>query len=200
MNTNDNAFTQQGRITSLFGVLLPPKKKIKDVRYITIRFVVTGVIPSKKNRQRARSNFWAIKASLNKMKSFIHPSAVAKIVEERLKLYIQSAPEHQKWLESTKPIVTAQAAEWALKYRDYGLVFPLSNISVKVYHYWADNRKRDLSNKFETLADMLVACGIIEDDSWQVMNQISSEGNGYSGQINEHITTIDLTARFSLDQ
>lgn len=195
VNVEDKAFTQRGRITSIHGVMLPPKKKRIDTKYLTLRFVVVGTIPSKKNRQRARSNFWAVRIGINKIKTPMIPAVITRQIDSRLKLYIQTAPEHQEWVKTTIPLVEAQRDFWQAKYAPFGVVFPLNDVSVKVYHYWADKRERDLSNKFETISDMLVAAKVIWDDSWQVMNCISSEGENYSGQIKDHITVIDVSVR-----
>jgi len=197
MNKEFKAFIQEGRITSLFGTNIPPKKKRVDTNYITIVFLINGVIPSKKNRQRARSNFWAIKSWLNKIKTPVMGYDISKQIEDRLKLYIQGSSEHKIWFDNTKKVILEQAAYWSSKYEKYKVIYPLTDVSMKVYHYWADNRKRDLSNKFETIADLLVNAGIIADDSWQVMDSISSDGAEYSGQILDHITLVSVTIRLT---
>ena len=197
MNIDTKRFTQEGRITSISGVLLPPKKTRVSTDYLTLQFVLTGIIPSKKNRQRARSNWWAVYKQLSKMVDRITPAGMLKEVNDRVKLYIQSSKKHEEWLKASIPIITDQQHVWQKKYAKYGLVFPLTDVSVKVYHYWSDDRKRDLSNKFDTIADMLVDAQVIADDSWQVMDTISSEGNNYAGQILDHITTISVTVRMN---
>ncbi len=50
---------------------------------------------------------------------------------------------------------------------------PISDIkSLEVHIYAPDKRKSDLSNKFESIADLLVDNGIIEDDNWSIVNDI----------------------------
>lgn len=50
---------------------------------------------------------------------------------------------------------------------------PMSEIkSLEVHIYAPDKRKSDLSNKFESIADLLVDNGIIEDDNWNIVNDI----------------------------
>lgn len=43
-----------------------------------------------------------------------------------------------------------------------------------------DNRRRDLSNMFESVADLLVDAGIIEDDCWQKIPHIEILAKGVS--------------------
>lgn len=41
-----------------------------------------------------------------------------------------------------------------------------------IYCFYApDNRKSDLSNKLESVNDLLVDCGILEDDNWFVLSE-----------------------------
>jgi hypothetical protein len=53
--------------------------------------------------------------------------------------------------------------------------------------------ERDLTNKFDSISDLLVSAGIIENDSWQVLGKIHSEGNNYHGEILQTITRVDIT-------
>jgi membrane-bound lytic murein transglycosylase B len=67
---------------------------------------------------------------------------------------------------------------------------------VKIYHYWKDDRERDLTNKFDSVNDLLVAAGIVKNDNWQVIKKIHSEGESYKGQITKAITRIDVTQSY----
>jgi len=178
----------------LFGVLLPPKKKPIAFQCVTLRFVLTGIVPSKKNRTRAGSNLFALIGRARKKRTGANATA---FIKENMKLFIRSAPEHIEWAKVSKPIVLQQAAAWSEKYHKHGIMFPLNAVSMKIYHYWADNAKRDNSNKADTIADLLVDAGILSDDSWQVLNPCNSESGNYHGQILDHITTIDLTVRLT---
>ena len=44
--------------------------------------------------------------------------------------------------------------------------------------YPSTKRKSDLSNKFESVADLLVDAGIIEDDNWWVMPEVNLKFGG----------------------
>jgi hypothetical protein len=183
-------FTPRGRITSLFGVQLPPKKHRIVGKYLTIRFVLTGTIPSKKNRQRAASNYPILRGMLAKL-----PSAAACVAKlnQSLRIFIKRSKEFEDWQNKAKDIIGEQAAHWSAKYERYGLIYPIERASMKIYHYWADDRTRDNSGKLDSIQDMLVEAGIISDDTWQVLHTVESAAEGYFGEILEHITTVDIT-------
>jgi len=44
--------------------------------------------------------------------------------------------------------------------------------SISIRFIFPDNRKADLTNKAESIMDLLVDCGVIEDDSWQHVPKI----------------------------
>jgi crossover junction endodeoxyribonuclease RusA len=44
--------------------------------------------------------------------------------------------------------------------------------------YMPDNRKTDLTNKAESIMDLLVDCKIIDDDCWQVIPRIMLDARG----------------------
>lgn len=185
-------FTQGGRITSLHGILLPPKKKLVVKKYVTVRFVLVGTIPSKKNMIWADSNF-----------NLLSVPATAKTIpeykawlKENLNVFIRNSKKYKDWVEEQSPVILKQAAKEAARYKDHGLIFPLTNTSVKVYHYWADNQARDNSNKYDSIIDLLVACKILQDDRWQNVTENASASECYHGEILDHITTIDITQRF----
>lgn len=184
---------QAGRITSLHGVLLPPKKKFTGLQYRTLRFVLVGTIPSKKNMLWADSNFNLL---LRKAYSFKIVVDAIGWLKDHLKIYMRNSKKYTDWLEDNKQVIHIQANKEISKYETAGLSwrsYPLPLVSIKVYHYWKDDIARDNSNKYDTIIDLFVSCGLIADDCWQVVRKNESEAECYHGQINDHITTIDLT-------
>jgi hypothetical protein len=185
-------YIHRGRITSLHGFTLPPKKMRVVNRYITIRFAIGGTIPSKKNMIWADSNFNLLKKRLYSFK------AVKDCIDwlsNNIKIFIRNSKKYTDWVEENKPLLIEQAVKEKERYSRFGIEYPLSNVSVKVYHYWADNMGRDNSNKYDTIIDLFVACGIITDDCWQVVQENGSKADCYHGEILDHITTIDVTVR-----
>ena len=186
----EQEFLQVGRITSLHGVLIPPKKKLVVKNYRTLRFVIEGTIPSKKNMIWADSN---INVLLRKLHSYKVVTEAVAWLKDNLKVYIRNSKKYTDWLEAAKPKIIEQAAKGIAKYQPEGMVYPLSLVSIKVYHYWKDNIERDNSNKYDTIIDLFVSCGVLTDDCWQVVRKNESEAQWYEGQILDHITTIDIT-------
>jgi Holliday junction resolvase RusA-like endonuclease len=89
-----------------------------------------------------------------------------------------------------------QSRYWEEKFRKYGFQYPLDNVTIKVYHYWKDDIERDLTNKLDSITDLLVDAGIIKNDSWQILKRIHSEGESYKNQIVQAITRIDVTQSY----
>jgi Holliday junction resolvase RusA-like endonuclease len=55
---------------------------------------------------------------------------------------------------------------------------PITACKVSMMMYAPDRRKSDLSNKFESVADLLVDNGWLEDDNWTVMGEVSLKFGG----------------------
>lgn len=194
MPTN-RPFTRTHRITSLHGITLPRKKKVVADRYITFRFVILGAVPSKKNMIWADSNLNMI---LKKLYSFATVKLCIDWLRSGLKVFIRNSKKYKDWMEEQKIEVLKQAVIEMKRYKKYDLVYPLTDVSVSVYHYWEDNQERDLTNKLDTLNDLFVSCGIIQNDNWQVIGKIESDCECYRGEILQQITTIDITKKIWL--
>lgn len=184
---------QSGRITSLFGTYLPPKRKQEATGHLTISFKLLGTVPSKKNLIWAASNLFFVLKSMARCKTVLD---AIDYVKNNLKVFIQNNKKYTEWVGEQTPIVQEQAMFWYEKFKSQGLRLPLDNVSVKVYHYWRDEMDRDLTNKLDSLTDLLVTAGVVRDDSWKVMKRIHSEGECYKDQIVEAITRIDITQSF----
>ena len=48
-----------------------------------------------------------------------------------------------------------------------------SPIGILIAFYMPDNRRCDLTNKAESIMDLLVDCDILEDDCWQCVNLVA---------------------------
>jgi len=65
---------------------------------------------------------------------------------------------------------------WELK--KYRVKTPIKKCKMKVQIAFPDNRRSDLSNKFESLADLLVDAKILEDDDHKLLTGISVDSLG----------------------
>lgn len=48
----------------------------------------------------------------------------------------------------------------------------INSTKLTVTFFAGDNRKFDLSNKFESIADLLVDNGLLKDDNWEYLNDV----------------------------
>jgi hypothetical protein len=184
-------------IQTSHGIHLPPRKKKNRPKSITLRFVITGTIPSKKNRQIPAINW---KRLLKQILHLIY-SKKYNVVADDLKAifkdnkpYIRQSEKFREWHEKAKLIIVEQAAKLHGSYSKFNLEYPISEASIKIYHYWKDNVVRDNSNKSETIHDLFKDTNIITDDCWQALSPIAADAGLYAGEITDHITVIDLTA------
>lgn len=75
--------------------------------------------------------------------------------------FLISSDQHNEWHKQAKEQLSHLSNE--------GINFP---ISVSYRFYMPDNRKCDLSNKIESINDLLVDINFIEDDNWKILKEI----------------------------
>lgn len=77
--------------------------------------------------------------------------------------FIASSSEHQRWHKAAVILMTYQRS------RITGVRFPIPRCArVIALLYYENHRRRDSSNTFESIMDLLVDAGILEDDSWAI--------------------------------
>lgn len=81
-------------------------------------------------------------------------------------------PAYTKWSKEAANQVIDQ------KIREIGQHFPIAPQTVRFMLFAPDARKGDLSNKWESVADLLVDCGVFEDDNWEILNDIVLQFGG----------------------
>lgn len=187
---------------SKFGVYIPPWPKEKPAKCVTLEFVLTGLIPSKKNRQRATFNYqWVITQVYDFFKTKNNNDITVGVVRKFIISLVRSIkpwiykPQHLvDWENSAIEQLHFQSAFWRSAFAAHGLSYPITRCSVSIRHYWKDEYKRDNSNKEQTIHDILVQGGIIADDNFKCLFKNVSEAKMFLGEINEHITLIHVTA------
>ncbi len=189
----DPKYTYHKRIHSLFGVILPPKKKKIYNGFLTLRFLLTGTLPSKKNQWIAANNFKQLAASADKTKSV---TEVLAYISENLKAYIRPNNNYIAFEKRTILLLVDQAAYYQKKFARFGLSYPIDTATSSIYFYWSDNKGRDSTNKAETIHDLLVDSGILSNDSWQKLTPIQLDGEDYNGEILENIICIDICVKY----
>lgn len=185
-----------------FNVIIPPWRQNRRGHPITLEFVLTGKIPSKKNRQRASFNYsWAI----GQVRSFFKkqtpgtltlPATLKFVVSliRSIKPFIYKPIEIVEWEKQAIELLIQQVHYWRKVYAAQGLAFPITLCSISIKHYWADEYQRDNSNREQTIHDILITAGIISDDNYKCLYKIESEADCFKDEILDHITTINLTA------
>lgn len=177
-------FTHKGRVQRLHGVWIPLKQIPKPKRYLTLRFCITGIIPSKKNDFYSENNYRMI------AKKAFESDNPQQYLRDNIKSWIRGSERYRVWCEDIAPVIHQQSAFWMDK---YGIEYPLANVSIKCTYYFADNTMLDLINKDESVFDMLVKKGIILDDNYGVLHKTASEGYCCKGEIVENICVVDVT-------
>jgi hypothetical protein len=88
------------------------------------------------------------------------------------KLVIPSK-EYAAWhKEQSKALIETKA------YFCRGPQFPLKEATIEMIITFPDNRKADLTNKAESIMDLLVDNGILEDDNHKVCRRVVMESGG----------------------
>lgn len=185
--SKNNEVTLKGRVQRLHGIWIPLKKVPKPKKYLTLRYCITGIIPSKKNDFYSENNYRMISG-----KAFASENP-RQYLKDNIKSWIRGSQKYKDWVEIVKPTIYSQNEFWAKKYNLADGSFPLNNVSIKCTYYFADNTQLDLINKDESVFDMLVKLGIILDDNYGVLYKTCSEGYCCKGEINENICVVDIT-------
>ena len=77
--------------------------------------------------------------------------------------FIMASSEHQKWHKAAAILLGQQRS------RVTGVRFPIPRCAqVIALLYYEDRRRRDSSNTFESIMDLLVDAGILVDDCWAI--------------------------------
>ena len=192
---------QAKRHKTYFGVPIPGFKEEKlGAGAVTIRFVITGKVPSKKNnqqaitvRKKARQHLKDLQAS-GKPLTWAEAHKVVKMCYAKMR----ANTEYQAFLKKVKPVLQEQSAYYAERLRDRGLVFPIPKASMSLQFYFNNRYVTDTVNKQQTVQDLLIDAGIIVDDDYSRLNPIHSASACYVDELIHNIAFIQLT--FRLDE
>ena len=186
------------RFQTYFGVPIPPFKEDKlGAGSITIRFIITGKIPSKKNNQmsvsvRKYARDWAKKQqSLGKPASWQDVNKAISMCKSK----VRPNKEYKSWVDKTIPIIHKQSAFWAERLVSKGLIFPLDKATLSLRLYFKDRYITDTVNKQQSIQDLLVDAGIISNDDYKTLNPIHSSSASYYEEITKDIAFISLSFR-----
>lgn len=186
----------KSKIFTYFGVPIPPWKEEKlGSGGLTIFFVLTGKVPSKKNKQQSVTvRKFARKWALDQQKTGrpatwndVHKS-IGMVTSK-----MRGNVEYLKFLEKVKPILFEQCAYWSERLYAKGLVFPIKKATATLKFHFKDRYVTDTVNKQQTIQDVLKHCGIIVDDDYRTLNPIHSASACYYEEITKDISFFSLS-------
>lgn len=186
----------QKRYQTWFGVPIPPFKEEKfGANSTTIRFVLTGKMPSKKNNQQAvtvrqPTRKWAIEMEKQ------GKAATWKDVHKAINMVsskMRGNAEYNEFVKKCKPILQEQMKWWSTSLKDKGLVFPISKATMTLKLHFKNKYVTDTVNKQQSIQDVLVDCGIIANDDYRSLNPIIGKSACYYEEIIYDIAFISLT-------
>lgn len=79
--------------------------------------------------------------------------------------FVVSSKEHKEWHHEALWIIHSQKKNLGIE-----------QCEVSIFFRFPDKRKTDLSNKAESVMDLLVDAGVLTDDSWHVVNPLRLYG------------------------
>lgn len=183
------------RIFTYFGVHIPPWKEEKlGSESTTIRFVLTGKIPSKKNNQQAiavrkYARHWANEQAKLRQPTWADVHKAIGMVFGKMR----GNKDYKDFLDKVRPILQEQSAFWAKSLAHKGLVFPLKKSTLSLRLYFKDRYVTDTVNKQQTIQDVLQDCCIIANDDYKSLNPIHSASASYYEEVINDIASITLT-------
>lgn len=188
------------RFQTWFGVPIPPfKKQVYGSSSTTIRFVIQGNVPSKKNNQQSVTVrkiarvFAQTQQRSGKQPTWNDVHKAINTVSSKMR----GNAKYNDFLKATKPVIREQMAFWSERLQSKGLIFPLTHATMSIRLYFKGRYITDTVNKQQTIQDLLVECGVIANDDYKTLNPITGESACYFEEIAKDITFISITTNLS---
>lgn len=184
------------RFQTYFGVYIPPFKEEKlGAGSITIRFIIAGKVPSKKNNTMAVAVRRDAKAFLFDIYRKNNVVTLKDALQSVNMVYakVRGNKEYAEFVKKCKPVIQQQASEWSKRLADKGLIFPLTKSSMSLRLYFKDRYVTDTVNKQQTIQDLLIESGVIANDDYKSLNPIHSASACYYEELIHNIAFISLS-------
>jgi hypothetical protein len=191
------------RFQTYFGVPIPPFKEEKlGAGSVTIRFVITGKVPSKKNSQqsvaiRKKARDW-LKEQKAKKGNITYDDAQKAIGMTYSKM--RGNAEYREFILKAKPVIIEQAAWWKNRLEKKGLIFPLYKAALSLRFYFNNRYITDTVNKQQTIQDLLVESEIIADDDYDTLNPIYAASACYVDELIHSIAFISISFKLKANE
>ncbi|MBP8994463.1 MAG: hypothetical protein KBG30_11740 [Bacteroidales bacterium] len=183
------------RFQTYFGVPIPPQRRKKlGAGTTTIRFVVTGNIPAKKNQQQAvairkPARDWANKQSKLRQPTWADVHKAISMCSSKMR----GNAKYHEFVKYNKPKLISQMQVWSERLSAKGLTFPLPSATFSVRFCWKDRYIRDTINAEQSILDLLVESGVIMDDNYFRLNPRYSESECHLDEVIYNIAFISLS-------
>lgn len=182
------------RSLSYHGIPIPPWRDRKiGAGPCTLRFVIKGYVPSKKNNQQAICRRKEAKAFLNDIKSGTITKDQAFQAIKLVTAKMRGNSRYIKFLDDQKPAIDLQRQYWLERFESKGLIFPISKAVLNIRFYFAQKYRQDSVNKQQSVQDLLKDCHIIFDDDYTCINPITADADCFAGDITENLVVVSLT-------
>lgn len=183
------------RFQTYFGIPIPPFKEEKlGAGSTTIRFILTGNTPSKKNNEQAvtvrrHARKWAYEQAKLRQPTWEDVHQAISMCKSKMR----PNAAYLEYLEKVRPILHEQSSFWANRLRHKGLIFPLKKSTLTLRMYFKGQYITDTVNKQQTIQDLLKECSIISDDDYRSLNPINSASACYFEELIYDIAFISLS-------
>ncbi len=185
------------RFLTYFKVPIPPwKEKKLGAGSTTIRFVITGRVPSKKNNMQSVAVRREARNYLNELPpGKMVTKQQAGIAIGKVHSKIRPNDDYNEFVAKQLPIIQKQMEEWSGRLQYKGLVFPIPYAALSLRFYMKQKHLSDTVNRQQTIQDLLIACRVVANDDYRTLNPIQSASACYFGEVFESITVISLSFR-----
>jgi hypothetical protein len=186
------------RIQRICGIRVPIFNEPKiGTGAITIRFVLEGLLISKKNNESAIPDARWASSYLGMV--FKEKGAIslqdAKDALGMVKVRFVGNPKYRACKKTFIPVIKAQMEQWEPLLAEYGFKFPLQEAVLNVKLAFKDKYRTDTINKMQTIHDLLVESGAITDDDYTVLNPVRGYSKLFDKRLTENVALISLTLK-----
>lgn len=186
------------RVQRICGIRVPIFDEPKlGTGAVTIRFVLEGLLISKKNNESAIPDPRWAKIHLERVykeKGSLSMQDALDAVRQ-VKVRFVGNPKYRACKKRFIPVIQEQMEQWKPLLAEYGVKFPLQEAVLNVKLAFKDKYRTDTINKMQTIHDLLVEAGAISDDDYTVLNPVRGYSKLFDKKLMENVALISLTIK-----
>lgn len=186
------------RVQRICGIRVPifDEEKV-GTGAVTIKFVLEGLLISKKNNESAIPDKREANQYLERV--FREKGAIslqdAMDAVNRVTVRFVGNPKYRACKKKYVPIIQEQMELWRDLLSRYGVEYPLEKAVLSIKLGFKDKYVTDTINKMQTIHDLLVEAGATRDDDYTVLNPIKGYSKLFNKRIPENVALISLTIK-----